>query len=173
MWNFCQEVLNPQVLVSGRLLYFKRKITETVKVTSIYGDYSLTNGRKFFFNVTCQFNDNSLSVTFVNNKAFECSIIYVRCDNSVRGIFRVICLWLDVSSPQIMEELIRGRVLIRMRVHSRSGGGVVLTRIGALINRLGHIWCGALIREGALIRIITVNIQMLWPFNFTLSSVQF
>ena len=51
--------------------------------------------------------------------------------------------------------------------------------IGALINRLEHIWCEAFIREaalfetGALNRIITVNIQMLWPFNFTLSSVQF
>ena len=39
--------------------------------------------------------------------------------------------------------------------------------------------CEAFIREAALFetralnRIITVNIQMLWPFNFTLSSVQF
>ena len=38
---------------------------------------------------------------------------------------------------------------------------------------------GALIREAALFetralnRIITVNIQMLWPFNFTLSPVKF
>ena len=41
-------------------------------------------------------NDNSLSVTFVNNKAFGCSILYVRFGNSVRDNFPVICLWLDV-----------------------------------------------------------------------------
>ena len=49
-----------------------------------------------FLNVTCLLNDNSLSVTFVNNKAFGCSILYVRFGNSVRDNFRVICLWLDV-----------------------------------------------------------------------------
>ena len=49
-----------------------------------------------FLNVTCLFKDNSLSVTFVNNKAFGCSILYVRFGYSVRDNFRVICLWLDV-----------------------------------------------------------------------------
>ena len=56
-----------------------------------------------FLNVTCLFNDNSLSVTFV--KAFECSILYVRFGNSVRDNFRVICLWLDVLPDQSIHVL--------------------------------------------------------------------
>ena len=39
-----------------------------------------------FLNVICLFQDNSLSVTFVNNKAFGCSILYVPFGNSVKGI---------------------------------------------------------------------------------------
>ena len=39
-----------------------------------------------FLNVICLFKDNSSSVTFANNKAFGCSILYVRFGNSVKGI---------------------------------------------------------------------------------------
>lgn len=76
-------------------MYFKRKITETVKVTSIYGDYSLTTGRTFF-ECHLSIQAKGVSVTFVNNKAFGCSILYVLFGNSVRDNFRVICLWFDV-----------------------------------------------------------------------------
>ena len=51
-----------------------------------------------FLNVTCLFNDNSLSVTFVNNKAFGCSILYVRFGNSVRASSRAdMCLNCSLS----------------------------------------------------------------------------